>query len=408
MGPMPHNLEVSLPDAPKAVVGTEPADPYAVPVAIVPGVETVSASNAVPAAEPKWKRPTRSKLMAVTAPLTAILGAIAVLLPTGYAVRAPGPTADTLGTVAGGALPLVNIAGAPTYPTTGELRLTTVSVSGGPIGPVMPMDVIYSWLSPRRSAMPVESVFPTGITREQQQQQSAAQMITSQQAATAAALTELGYEIPVTMSVADFPDNSLAVGVLQVDDVLLELNGIPQDSFAGLLGTLNEIEPGSIVDLTIQRDGEVISVPLETGTATNNDGTMRAALGVFMRSEFDFPIDVEIQIDNIGGPSAGSMFALAIMDRLTELDELQGVPIAGTGAINVDGQILPIGGIRQKMHGALRDGARWFLAPVTNCDEVVGAIPRGLNVVAVSTLHEAREAVIAIGNGQGNTLPTCS
>jgi len=348
--------------------------------------------------------------MAITAPLTAILGAAAMVLPTGFAVRAPGPTEDTLGSqvIAGNSVPLVEIAGAPTFPTTGQLRLTTVSVSGGPIGPVMPMDVIYSWASPRRSVMPVESVFPVGITREQQQQQSAVQMNTSQEAATAAALTELGFEIPVTMSVAGFPADSLAEAVLLPDDVLLELNGLSQTSFGGLLAALTEIEPGTVVDLTIKRDGEVISVPLQTASATNADGTTRAALGVFMRSEFDFPIDVSIQIENIGGPSAGSMFALAIMDRLTEDDELQGVPVAGTGAINADGQILPIGGIRQKMFGALRDGARWFLAPVANCDEVVGAVPRGLNVVAVSTLHEAREALIAIGNGHGSTLPTCA
>ena len=349
----------------------------------------------------------RAKLVAITLPLTALLGAVAVLLPTGFAVRAPGPTADTLGMTPAGNLPLVAINGAPTFPTSGQLRLTTVSVSGGPIGPVMPMDVLYSWLSPRRSVAPVESVFPVGITREQQQQQSAAQMVTSQEAATAAALNELGFEIPVTMSVAGFPEQSLAESVLQEGDVLLELDGKPQDSFTGLLAALGEVTPGDEVTLTIQRDGEIILVPLTTGTATNNDGTTRAALGVFMHSDFVFPIDVQIQIENIGGPSAGTMFALAIIDRLTEVDELQGVPIAGTGAINADGQVLPIGGVRQKMHGALRDGAHWFLTPVANCNEVIGNIPRGLNVVAVSTLHDALEAVTAIGAGETDNLPGC-
>jgi len=352
-------------------------------------------------------RSTRAKLMAITGPLTALLGAAAVLLPTGYAVRSPGPTADTLGTVGSGAVPLVSISGAPTFPTTGQLRLTTVSVSGGPIGPVMPMDVLYSWISPRRSVMPVENVFPSGITREQQQQQSTAQMVTSQQAATAAALHELGFEVPVTMTVAGFPDDSLADGVLMTGDELLDLNGVPQNSFSGLLEALGEITPGSEVLVTVRRDGQILDIPLVTGTATNNDGSTRAALGVLMGSQFDFPIDVDIQIENIGGPSAGTMFALAIIDRLTETDELQGVPIAGTGAINADGQVLPIGGVRQKMFGAVRDGVQWFLTPVSNCDEVVGNIPRGLNVVAVATLHDALEAVTAIGAGQGASLPAC-
>lgn len=102
------------------------------------------------------------------------------------------------------------------------------------------------------------------------------------------------------------------------------------------------------------------------------------------------------------------MFALAILDQLTEVDELQGVAVAGTGTINADGQVGAIGGIRQKMFGALRDGATWFLAPVSNCDEVVGNIPRGLNVVAVSTLAEARHAITEIGAGNGQSLPTCT
>ena len=81
--------------------------------------------------------------------------------------------------------------------------------------------------------------------------------------------------------------------------------------------------------------------------------------------------------------------------------------VAGTGTISVAGDVGPIGGITQKMYGALRDGATWFLAPDSNCDEVVGSIPRGLHVVRVATLHEAREAITAIGAGTGDALPTC-
>ena len=124
----------------------------------------------------------RARIIAVTAPLTALLGAVAVLLPTGYAVRAPGPTQDTLGAqmVAGQLVPMVEIAGTETHPTSGQLLLTTVSVSGGPIGPVMPMDVLFSWAAPSRTVMPTEAVFRPGVTREEQQEQSQIQMITSQ------------------------------------------------------------------------------------------------------------------------------------------------------------------------------------------------------------------------------------
>ena len=101
------------------------------------------------------------------------------------------------------------------------------------------------------------------------------------------------------------------------------------------------------------------------------------------------------------------MFALAIIDRLTPEDEANGKIIAGTGTISIDGEVGPIGGIAYKMRGAMRDGADWFLAPTSNCDEVVGHVPDGMNVVAVDTLAAARDAVVAIGAGQTTELPTC-
>ncbi|MCL1801092.1 MAG: signal protein PDZ [Promicromonosporaceae bacterium] len=355
------------------------------------------------------RRNVRAKILAVTAPLTAALAAIAVLLPTGYAVRAPGPTQDTLGSqvVAGQELQMVEISGAPVHATTGQLLLTTVSVSGGPIGAVMPMDVLYAWLAPSRSVVPAEAVFRPGITREEQQEQSQMQMMTSQEAATAAALFELGFEIPMKMTVMGFSADSGAEGYLEVGDELQAVDGVTWDTFGELLEVLSVITPGSVVTVTVDRGGDVLEIPITTGVAANDDGSERAALGIFLRSNFDFPIDVDIQIANIGGPSAGTMFALAIIDQLTELDELQGISVAGTGAINPDGDVLAIGGVRQKMYGARRDGAQWFLTPVTNCGEVVGAVPRGLTVVPVATLAEARSAITAIGAGEGGGLPSC-
>ena len=121
---------------------------------------------------------------------------------------------------------------------------------------------------------------------------------------------------------------------------------------------------------------------------------------MFIDPSFDMPVDVTISIDDIGGPSAGTMFALGIIDKMTPEDEANGKDIAGTGTIDVTGEVGPIGGIRQKLAGATRDGATWFLAPAANCDEVVGHVPDGLRVVRIATLHEAREAMTAIGAGR--------
>jgi PDZ domain-containing protein len=140
---------------------------------------------------------------------------------------------------------------------------------------------------------------------------------------------------------------------------------------------------------------------------TTGQGDGRALLGILIDPQYDFPVDVTIQIEDIGGPSAGTMFALGIIDLMTEADELDGAVVAGTGTMDVDGRVGPIGGIEQKMYGALRDGAQWFLAPAGNCAEVVGHEPDGLEVVRVATLDEARTAMEAIGAGEGEDLPRC-
>ncbi|WP_439098319.1 YlbL family protein [Bifidobacterium catulorum] len=119
-------------------------------------------------------------------------------------------------------------------------------------------------------------------------------------------------------------------------------------------------------------------------------------------------VTVSMNVDEIGGPSAGMMYALGAIDKLTEADETGGRTIAGTGTIDKDGKVGAIGGIRLKMIGARRDGATWFLAPKDNCGEVVGHVPDGLRDVSVSNLSEAYDALVAIGQGRGDSLPHCA
>lgn len=354
----------------------------------------------------------RRAILAATAPLSILLLGVSLVVPTGFALRSPGPTEDTLGTqlrtgTTDEYAQLVEITGAETFPASGRLLLTTVAVSGGPVGSVYPLDVLLGWATQARAVLPVEAVFPTDITREEQEEQSAAQMVSSQEAATAAALTELGYDVPVTLSVASAAAGSGAEGVVEEGDVLVALDGVPITSHLQLVELLGEVPVGEEVILSVLRDGNPVDLPIETMAAQLSDGSQRAALGVFLNSDFVFPIDVQIQIERIGGPSAGMMFALAIIDRLTPADELNGQTVAGTGTVETDGSVGPIGGIEQKMRGALRDGASWFLAPEGNCSDVVGAIPDGLRVVKVATLHEARSAIEAIGAGTAESLPTC-
>lgn len=119
-------------------------------------------------------------------------------------------------------------------------------------------------------------------------------------------------------------------------------------------------------------------------------------------------IKVSMHINDIGGPSAGMMYSLGVLDKLTAEDETGGHTIAGTGTMSNNGKVGAIGGIRLKMIAAQRDGATWFLAPASNCDEVVGHVPQGLRDVRVATLDDAYQALVSIGKGEGNALPHCT
>jgi PDZ domain-containing protein len=161
------------------------------------------------------------------------------------------------------------------------------------------------------------------------------------------------------------------------------------------------------VTLLVERDGEETEIQISPVEAVI-DGEESWAIGILLTTAFDFPIDVQIQLDNVGGPSAGMMFALGIIDVLTPGELNGGNEVAGTGTIDAAGTVGTIGGIRQKLYGARGAGADFFLAPEGNCDEVVGHVPDGLRVVSVATLDEAVSAVEAIAEGDAEGLPACS
>lgn len=352
--------------------------------------------------EPAQRASPRSIMLSVGMLATAVLLAVLIVLPTPYAVNSPGPTRDVLGEHDG--TPLIQISGADTFPTTGELRLTTVSGTGGPGFPSTIRDVIDGWFSTSSVVLPVETLYPPDASQDEIDESNNAEMVSSQENATVAALTELGYEVPATLAVAGTVEGTDADGKVEEGDVIVAIDGITVPDYTTLLDHLADVEPGSTITLTVKRHGQTVDVPIITGT--RDDGT--AQIGIYIDPTFDFPVDVTISIDDIGGPSAGTMFALGIVDKMTPEDETDGKDIAGTGTIDVNGKVGPIGGIRQKLAGAQRDGATWFLAPSSNCDEVVGHVPDGLSVTKISTLAEARAAMIAIGAGTTDDLPTCT
>jgi PDZ domain-containing protein len=334
---------------------------------------------------------------------------VITFLPTSYVIQQPGPVYNTLGTALnsdGDEVPLISVDGAQTYPTDGSLDLLTVQVQGNREHTPSWFELALAWFDPSKAVLPIDAVFPAGQTTEQRNEESAAMMVDSQQEATAAALTDLGYDVGAKLSVHSVIKGAAAEGVLEEGDLILSADGQTVTDANGLRKVINDGE-GAPVELQIERDGapQTVSVTPKESTA---DGETVWLIGVTLITDYDFPIDVTIQLNNVGGPSAGMMFALGIIDTLTPGELNGGEQVAGTGTITADGTVGPIGGIRQKMWGAVDAGADWFLAPDSNCDEVVGHVPGDLRVFSVKTLDDSLKVLQTISDGGDlDALPTC-
>jgi Lon-like protease len=342
----------------------------------------------------------RRRLTAVSGGVAGLLSLTAVALPTPYIVESPGPTFNTIGEHDGS--PVITVDGARTYPTDGALDLTTVYVSGPPTGWTTFLDVVGSWADPTQTLIPSELVYPSGTTSEEVTEENDLAMTTSQNWAVAAALENLQIDYRQELFVADFAPESQATGVLRAGDQLVSAGGVEVTGLEGLKDQLNQ-SAGQPVDLGIVRDGagNTVQVPVYPGP----DGSW--LLGVYLDSDFEFPVDVTISLEDVGGPSAGMMFALGIIDEMTPGAMTGGQHIAGTGTIDPDGTVGEIGGIVQKVAGAREAGAEHFLAPAGNCEVLAGRVPEGIDVYAVGTLGEARSAVEALGKGQAPRAPAC-
>lgn len=359
--------------------------------------------------------PRRRRSRTASTGLWALAVALVVLLvmtflPTAYVIQQPGPVYDTLGAATdadGNEVPLISIADATTYPTTGTLDLLTVQVVGNRERRPSWFELAAAWFDPSRAVLPIDQVFPPGQTTEQRNEESAAMMVDSQQEAKAAALIELGYDVSARMQVYAVTEGSAAQGVLQADDTILQIDGqTPRDAQDVRDGVA--AREGAPVDLLIERDGAQQTVSITPQEVTDGGQTVWL-IGVQLIADYDFPVDVTVQLNNVGGPSAGMMFALGIIDKLTPDDLTGGRRIAGTGTIDAAGRVGAIGGIRQKLFGAQGDGAEFFLAPAANCNEVVGHVPDGIRVFSVSTLSDSLTALEAIRDGGDlDALPTCS
>jgi Lon-like protease len=312
--------------------------------------------------------------------------------PSCYVALRPGPAEDTLR--------LVGIEGAASYASSGELLLTTVAVDD---------DLGFGeWFraSVSRSveAVPRERIYPSDTDPEQVTEHNAALMADSQLTATMAALAAAGYEVVGEGArVASVADDAVT-DELQVGDVITAIDGTPVTDNRGVVEEVQRREPGATIALRVDRDGEGVDVDVELGSSPEDP--TRAYVGVLLTTELDLPLDVAIDAGVIGGPSAGLMFALSIVDLLEPEDLTGGAVVAGTGTVDADGRIGAIGGIRQKIVGAIARGpdrrpATVFLVPRGNLEEARGTpVGRDVLLVPVDTLDDALAALSDLRAGR--------
>lgn len=334
------------------------------------------------------------------AALAAIVAGFTVHVP--YAILSPGPAVNTLGKDDAGR-PLIAVESAKTYPTTGGLDFTTVTVRGGPGYPVTAFDVLTAWVQPHHEILPADEVFPQGASADEVKKANSLQMQGSQENATVVALRALGHQVPEKIVVAGVLTSGPAAGHLQPDDVVTAVDGHAVATSGAARRAIRAHHAGDRVVITVTRGGRSLDVPV---VAADHDGT--TIVGISLVSSFTIPVPVKISAGDVGGPSAGTMFALGVYDLLTPGALTGGHQIAGTGAIDSDGTVLGIGGIAEKMVAAREAGAEWFLAPAANCGDVVGHVPDGLHVARMASFDDAVKAVTAIGKGTGSTLATCT
>jgi PDZ domain-containing protein len=316
--------------------------------------------------------------------LALALGVLGAALPTPLVALGPGPTFNTLGEVDG--TNVVAVKGLPTYPTAGHLNMTTVSVTDG----LTLFAAIGFWVARDQQVVPRDTVFPPGRSDQQVQQENTDQFTSSEVNAEVAALAEL--KIPARAVVSELTKGSPAAGRLQPGDEFVTVAGKPVSTPRQVSEALRDTKPGQSVAITFRRAGAPSDTTVVLGT---NPSLPQGFLGVRPGIE---PVggDITISLGDIGGPSAGLMFALAVIDKLTPGELNGGRFIAGTGTIGPDGTVGPIGGIPFKMMAARAAGATTFLVPAANCAEAAANDPVGLSLVRVGTLDDALAALDAL------------
>ena len=350
----------------------------------------------------RLRRERKRRLIALCSVLSALIlvGLLGFLPTSDYVVESPGPTLNVNAKIEG-KNEVVSVKNTNTLTT--PLAMTTVSVQGCDDKGISYWQLIKSELTSSDAVVERDSVCPKNISEKTVSQMNAAQMTGSQDSAVVAAwqLTkpDAKFTLTVEQAVTDGAKQAFKKGDKLVSIVDADSKSVQITSYKQLREVLEKLTPGKPIKLTVERGSATQEVSV-LGAKPEDSSRKGAMLGITLNVNPPAGHEVTYAVERIGGPSAGMIFALDIAQRLEGKNYAGATPVAGTGTIDLSGNVGAIGGIKQKMLGAKDEGYKVFLAPVGNCADVVGNEPKGMTVIPVSTLSEARTAMQRVAAGQ--------
>ena len=341
---------------------------------------------------------------AVSALLFVALAAVVSLVPVPFVSWSAGSTVNLYEPVDG--QPRVDIQGVETFPPSGQLRLTTVAVTRADSQLTLPEALLSYWLA-AREVLPRDAVYPVGASVDEIRAREVQMMDNSQSSAVAAGLRAAGQKVTEYPMVMGVSNGSPADGKLKPGDFILRVDNKAVSSTDDVRAAINAHEVGEAVVFTILRDGQQLTETITTVASNANASTpvvgINLTIGYFYQPQVTFRINPDI-----GGPSAGLIFALAVYDQVTPGDLIAGRSVAGTGTIDGDGVVGPIGGIQEKIAGAEGAGATIFLVPAANCPDVVG-LSTSVRLVRVTALADAISALETLKDpAKAGSVPGCA
>jgi Lon-like protease len=331
------------------------------------------------------------------------LAVLLVLVPVPFVSWSPGAPRDTLGSVDN--QPIIQVSGIDTYPTTGRLDMTVVSTTPADARLSLPQALLSYWL-PNRDTLPREAVYDPGKSAQQVQDEDAERMETAQDDAVVAALRADGQRVTERPAVYSVTIGGPAHERLRPGDLITAVDGVPTRVEKDVRDRILRHEVGDSVIFTVIRAKQERRIKVLTAESTTQSDS--PVVGITLGKGYDYAPQISFELGRqIGGPSAGLTFALAIYDKITEGPLLGGRHVAGTGTITPTGEVGAIGGIQEKIAGAEKAGATEFFVPAGNCADLAG-LRTDIRLIKVNTLHDAIAALeVMDASGGVPALPSC-